>query len=71
MNICFFNIYFVCISVLPVYICLFLFATRVPGVHGGRKKVLNPVELVLQTIVSLHLGAKNGTLVLCKGNTYF
>ena len=33
---------------------------------GGQKRVLDPLELELQMVVSHHVGARNQTQVLCK-----
>jgi hypothetical protein len=37
-------------------------------VHGSQKRALNPLKLELQTVVSLYLGTRNGTQVLCKNS---
>lgn len=36
-----------------------------------QKRVLDPLELELQKIVSRHIGAKNQTQVLCKSSRCF
>lgn len=35
-------------------------------VHSGNKRVLGPLELELQVVVSCHMDARNWTQVLCK-----
>jgi hypothetical protein len=47
---------------MHVYMC----TVYMSGVHGGLKKVLDPLELELSTVVSCHVGAGNQTWVLCK-----
>lgn len=47
---------------LSVWLCtMYVF-----GVQGDQKKVLNPVELDLQVVVSHHVGSGTQTWVLCK-----
>lgn len=36
--------------------------------HGGLKQASDPLGLEVQMLVSHHVGAKNGTQVLCKSN---
>jgi hypothetical protein len=36
-----------------------MYTTCVPGTHGGQNRVLDPLELKLQTVVNLHVGAGN------------
>jgi hypothetical protein len=50
------------------FICLCI--TRMSGAHGGQKRTSDPLELVLQIVVSLQMGAKNWTLVLWKSSQY-
>lgn len=45
--------------IIHLYSCMC--ATWVPGVHSGQKTVLDLLELALQTIVSLHVRARNQT----------
>ena len=40
----------------------------VPVACRGQKRALDPSELELQVVVSCHVGAGNGTQVLCKSN---
>ena len=39
-----------------------------PGTHYGQKRVLEPVELRLQMVVSHHVDAGNQSQVLCKSS---
>lgn len=49
-----------------LYMCLC--TTFVHGVHGGQKRLEDPMGLELQTGVGHHVGAESGTWVLCKNN---
>ena len=49
--------YFMCIGVLPA------FTSQAYNAHGVHKKVLKPLELEGQTVVSFHVGAKSQTLL--------
>jgi hypothetical protein len=42
--------------------------TRVPGVIGGQKRTLHPLELELEMVVSHHVGAEDCSWVLCGSN---
>lgn len=46
-----------------IYLYAYMYATWVPGAHSGQKTALDLLELarILQTIVSLHVGARNQT----------
>lgn len=49
---------------LCLHVCIC--TTCVSIVHGGQKKLSNPLELKLQIIVIRHVGAGNQIWVLCK-----
>lgn len=53
-----YKIFFMCMS-LPK-------CTWMSVVHSGNKRVLGPLELELQVVVSCHMDARNWTQVLCK-----
>jgi hypothetical protein len=36
----------------------------VSGVHGGQERIVGPLELELQVVVSCHVGARNWTRLL-------
>lgn len=38
----------------------------VPGAEGGQKRLLNPLGLDLQAVVSCRVGAGNQTYILCR-----
>jgi hypothetical protein len=42
--------------------------TTLYSTHRGQKKVMDPLELELQVVVSYHVGAENQTQVLQKSN---
>jgi hypothetical protein len=44
-----------CTFGLHVYLCTIC----VSGAHGDQKKVLNPLELELQMVMSCHVGARS------------
>lgn len=50
--------FFMCMYVLPactyVYVCM-------PAAHRGQKRVLNPLVLDLQKVVSCYVGSRNQT----------
>ena len=39
-----------------------------PGNHGGKKRVSDPLEVELRMVVSLHIGAEDQTRVCCKSS---
>lgn len=43
---------------------------RMPDAHGGQKRVLSPLKLELQTVVSWHMGAGNGAWFLWKSSQH-
>ena len=45
--------------------CVYVY-TCVLGAHEGQKRASDPIELALQMVVSVHVGAWNRTQVLCK-----
>ena len=47
-----------------VYLC----TTRVPDAFGGQKRALDPWEMGLPVVVSLHMGAMSQTWVLWKSS---
>lgn len=57
---------FVCMgkSCLPGCLCTMC----VPGVSGGQKQALDPLELELQMFVNCHVDARNQTWVLRKSS---
>lgn len=60
-------LFFICISVC-LRVCLL--KTCVPCAGGGKKKVLDPLELELQTLVSCQMDARNWTWILDKQPVY-
>lgn len=53
----------ICVSVfLHIYLC----AMYVCSTGEGQKRLLGPLELELQTVVSPHMRAMNQTQVLCR-----
>lgn len=62
------------IKVFSIFMCLgfclhaFMCTMCTPSIHGRQKRSPNPLELVLQTIVSCYVGAGNWTLVLWKSS---
>lgn len=55
--------YFMC-----MIFCLHVYLHIAGGAHGDQKMALDSLELVLQTIVSHHVGTGNPTQSLCKSN---
>lgn len=45
-----------------------MYGLCLPGAHGDHKKSLNSVELELEMVVSLQVGAGNQIMVLGKSN---
>jgi hypothetical protein len=54
------------IDVLPPCMCTIC----VPGPSGGQKKASDPLELDSQTVMSCHVGAGDGTQILCQTIQY-
>jgi hypothetical protein len=52
---CFKNYFYVCGHFANMYVC----APHVCSAHGNQKKVSDSLELELQTVVNLHVGAGN------------
>lgn len=48
--------------------CLYTMYDVPVSVEGGQKKVSDPVEPQLQTVVNLFVGVGNQILVLCKNS---
>lgn len=60
-------IYFIllaCVFCLHICVC----AVCMPGTLRGKKRALDPLQLVLQMAVSQHMGARNQTWVLREGS---
>lgn len=50
------------------FVCMHVCAHVYSGALRGQKRVLNPRELEVLTIVSCYVGAGNQTLILCKSS---
>jgi hypothetical protein len=46
-----------CMGVFHLHVCMC--TTCLSGTRGGQKRVLAPLEMELQTVVSCHVGAEN------------
>lgn len=51
----FIALFIFCIRVFGLHVCLY--TAHVSGAHGGQKRIVNPLELELQMVVSCHMGA--------------
>lgn len=45
-----------------------MYTTYMPGTHRGPKKISDPQNPELQTVVNRHLGPGNQTWILCKSH---
>lgn len=52
-----------------LHICML--TTKVPGTHGGQKRLSDSLELGLQIAVSHNVHAETQTWVLCKSSEYY
>ena len=45
--------------VYECFACMHMYTACVPGIHGGPKRVMDPLKLELQMVVSCHSDAEN------------
>lgn len=51
---------------MSIFVCMYTYVPQVSIALRGQEKVLGPLELDLQMVVSCHVGAGNWTRVLWK-----
>ena len=62
-------IFFFILCVWMFHLHGYAYTAHIPGVCRGWKRVLDPLQLELQMVVSCHVGAENQTWVLWKSST--
>lgn len=55
-----------CVSILPT--CIYVYTTCDPGYCRDQKRVSEPLKPEFQMVVICHVGAGNGTPVLCRSS---